>query len=184
MPLATRVRRRGIRTRVSHHGYRTVRPSVVLITSVAFAAAASPATGQVYLPEDNAGTHEYVLSVPTAGGDRPVSQAHARPTDALPRTVRERIPAGADGQVLRELAAAEEQSRSTPPRADEARAVRRASAQQVAAPAVAADAFLNENGGSIPLLLASLALVTLMVGGAALYRRSARDGPPPGRHAD
>jgi hypothetical protein len=66
--------------------------------------AAVPATAQQPLPEDNAGTGQYVEPVPDAGGDRPARPGEGGGGDSLPPRTRDALPPGEEGQVLERIA--------------------------------------------------------------------------------
>jgi hypothetical protein len=84
----------------------------MLAAAAVVAASATPAAAQGTLPDNNAGTGQYVEPVPTAGGNRPASPAPDHGTGsapagtrgALPAGTRHALPPGEEGRVLGRLA--------------------------------------------------------------------------------
>lgn len=64
---------------------------------------AGPAGAQERIPDNNAGTGQYVEPVPDAGGDRRARPGEGRPTRPLPPQTREQLPPGREGQILERL---------------------------------------------------------------------------------
>lgn len=63
-----------------------------------------PAVAQDPLPEDNAGTDQYIEPVPDAGGDRRAEPGSRRGRDSLPPETRDSLPPGEEGRILGEIA--------------------------------------------------------------------------------
>ncbi|HEX8054177.1 MAG TPA: hypothetical protein VF517_14390 [Thermoleophilaceae bacterium] len=66
--------------------------------------ATAPAAAQQPLPEDNAGTGQYVEPVPDAGGDRPARPGSGGGGGSLPPDTRAALPSGEEGRVLQRIA--------------------------------------------------------------------------------
>ena len=64
------------------------------------------AAAQEPLPDDNAGTDQYIEPVPDAGGDRPAGSGSrpGRGTDSLPPGTRDALPGGEEGRILGRIA--------------------------------------------------------------------------------
>jgi MYXO-CTERM domain-containing protein len=89
--------------RTSHRMNRMYGVALALALPLFAGAPAAPA--QERLPDDNAGTGQYVEPVPDAGGDRPASPGGADgPAGSLPPGTRSDLPPGEEGRVLERLA--------------------------------------------------------------------------------
>ncbi len=87
---------------------RRARTLAVLAALAALCLPLGSAAAQEPLPDDNAGTDQYIEPVPDAGGDRPAgSGPPSRPgqgNDRLPPGTREALPGGEEGQILGRIA--------------------------------------------------------------------------------
>src|SRR2546423_14961117 len=75
-----------------------------LAAVAAVSAGAAPATSAAPLPDDNAGTGQYIEPVPDAGGDRPSATGSGTGGHALPPRTRQALPSGGEGRTLEKLA--------------------------------------------------------------------------------
>jgi hypothetical protein len=83
---------------------RGARALAILAAAASSAVAAAPAPAQGPLPDDNAGTGQYVEPVPDAGGDRPAAPGSRDGAGRLPSDTREALPPGEEGRILERIA--------------------------------------------------------------------------------
>jgi hypothetical protein len=79
---------------------------ITLALTAGFGLGAPAAPAQAPLPEDNAGTGQYVEPVPDAGGDRPSRPGggNSNPGSSLPPSTRRALPGGEEGRALEGIA--------------------------------------------------------------------------------
>ena len=145
---------------------------------------ASPALAQSPLPDDNAGTGQYVEPVPDAGGDRPSAPGGDRPSGgggergSLPPATQRALPGGREGQELEGLAT--DPGSGAPPSGENDRpsdgdgkgaSSSGSSGDDETALSAVSSAVTGENGPGVPVLFLGLGLLTLGAAAVALRRR-------------
>jgi hypothetical protein len=78
--------------------------AVGILLAAALAAWPPSASAQEPLPDDNAGTGQYIEPVPDAGGDRPAAPGGGGGGGGLDPDTRRGLPAGEEGRILERLA--------------------------------------------------------------------------------
>lgn len=163
--------------RGGHRGHPRYRGKLTtLALTAAVASGASPALAQPPLPDDNAGTGQYVEPVPDAGGDRPSTPGRGGGArGSLPPATQRALPGGSEGRQLESLA---NDPGSGAPATDEGD--RRSGRDRQAASSTAGDetamssitsAVLGEDGPGVPVLFLALGLLTLGAAAVAVRRR-------------
>ena len=148
------------------------------------AAGAVPAHAQSPLPDDNAGTGQYIEPVPDAGGDRPSSPGGGSGGDgsgggggSLPPSARRALPAGEEGRQLESLAtdpgsgAPAGDKNGSGGRGGDAAGRSSAGDEDETAVASVVSSVLGGDGAAVPVLFLTLALLTLAAGAMAVRRR-------------
>ena len=136
------------------------------------------AAAQGPLPEDNAGTSQYVEPLPDPGGDRKADPDRAEPGRRLPAQVRDALPPGAEGRVLERLVTdpgSGATGGATPPRLRRSGRGAGADASREGAGSGAIDATASAVGGSkgptVAAVVAALVGLTLGMAGVTVRRR-------------
>jgi hypothetical protein len=137
------------------------------------ATSATPAAAQDPLPDNNAGTGEYVEPVPDAEGDRRATPGPGPRRGSLPPGVRDDLPPGEEGRVLERLAT-DPGSGAPDDRGDRARdggvRGRDGSPEDEEGPISAVTGAAVDSGGPGILILV-VAVVTLALTAAGVRRR-------------
>lgn len=164
--------------RSRHRGH--PRYAGTLATLAVTASVCAPASvAQSPLPEDNAGTGQYVEPVPDAGGDRPSAPGGGGgDRGSLPPATQRALPGGSEGQQLESLAtdpgsgapAGGENDRAGGGDDKGARASGSSDDDETAISSLAS-AVTGEDGPGVPALFLGLGLLTLGAAAVAVRRR-------------
>jgi hypothetical protein len=161
----------------------------MLAAAAAVPAAAVPARAQAPLPENNAGTGQYVEPVPDAGGNRPGHPHGGHRRLRLSPRARQAIPGGAEGRTLARLATDPGSgapagggggsdrtpgSRGSAHRGRGASAPGSAGLDHVTAASAVTSAAVGDDGGGVPVVLLGVVVLTLGASAAAIRRRRRR----------
>ena len=167
----------------SHRGFHRGHPRYAR-TLVTLAVAAGPtfggsaASAQPPVPDDNAGTGQYVEPVPDAGGDRPSAPGRGGDGGSLPPSTRRALPPGSEGRQLESLAT--DPGSGAPAIDDDGSGGRDRKSSPISsgddetAASSITSAVLGEDGPGVPILF--LVLGGLTLGAAALAVRRRRRG--------
>jgi MYXO-CTERM domain-containing protein len=164
--------------RGGHRGHpRYVGGLVTLAVTAAVAPGAPTALAQSSIPDDNAGTGQYVEPVPDAGGDRPSAPGHGA-RGGLPPATQRALPGGAEGRQLERLATdpgsgspgTDARDRS---RGHDGKAANRSGskAHDETPLSSVASAATGDDGPGVPIVFLTIGLLTLGAVAVAVRRR-------------